>query len=100
MKRNAVVLHGTEGNSQDNWFPRLKQELEKHDFSVWVPDLPHAEKPNIERYNKFLFAREDWNFNEHSCLIGHSSGAVAIFGLLEAFPEKTIVDYLYFRGCF
>jgi len=63
----------------------LKKELEKEGWKVWVPDLPRADKPNSKRYNKFIFKNNDWKFNRESFLIGHSSGAVAVLGLL---PES------------
>lgn len=98
--KNALILHGTGGNSQENWFNWLRVELEKKGWSVWVPDLPQADTPNIDRYNEFLFANKDWQFTEETVLIGHSSGAVAILGLLQALPENVKVDTCYFVGAF
>ena len=98
--KNALILHGTDGNSKENWFDWLRVELEKKDWKVWVPDLPQAEKPNIERYNEFIFANTDWQFSEESILIGHSSGAVAILGLLQALPDTVQVDTCYLVGVF
>lgn len=98
--KNALILHGTDGNSKENWFEWLKQELEKWQWRVWVPDLPGANKPNIERYNQFIFNNQNWTFNNHSILIGHSSGAVAILGLLTALPDNVVVDKCYLVGSF
>lgn len=98
--KNALILHGTDGHSKENWFNWLKVELENKGWKVWVPDLPHAEKPNIDRYNDYLFANKDWQFNEESILVGHSSGAVAILGLLQTLPDDVKVDTCYLVGAF
>lgn len=98
--KNALILHGTDSNSSANWFPWLKVELEKLDYIVWVPDLPHAEQPNIERYNKFLLSNNDWVFDSDSVIIGHSSGAVEILGLLQSLSENTVVNKCILVGSF
>jgi predicted alpha/beta hydrolase family esterase len=98
--KNALILHGTDSNSSANWFPWLKTELEAEGYAVWVPDLPHAEKPNIERYNKFLLSHTNWIFSEESIVIGHSSGAVAILGLLQSLPETVVVEKCFLVGSF
>lgn len=95
--KNALILHGTEDNSKKHWFPWLKQELENLGYDVWVPDLPNAEKPNIEKYWKHV---KNFNFNEESILIGHSSGAVAILGFLERLPKNVKVKTSYLVGSF
>lgn len=88
--KNALILHGTNGNSKENWFPWLEQELIKKGYEVWTPDLPHAEKPNLETYGAFIF--KNFTFTRSSVIIGHSSGAVAILGILQALPEDIVVD--------
>ena len=97
--KNALILHGTDGNSQQNWFPWLKSELEKDHWQVWVPDLPHAEKPNSQIYNQHIF-NNNWNFNQNSIIIGHSSGAVALLGLLQQLPPNIKIDTCYLIGSF
>ena len=91
--KNALILHGTSGNSKENWFSWLDAELKKNGYHVWTPDLPHADKPNVQRYNKYIFPK--WKFDKESILIGHSSGAVAILGILQDLPSNVVIDKAY-----
>ena len=98
--KNALILHGNSGTSAGNWIPWLKSELEKIDYQVWAPDLPNADNPNLQRYNNFIFKNKDFTFNEETIIVGHSSGAVAILGLLQALPANIRVSSVYLVGSF
>jgi uncharacterized protein len=98
--KNALILHGTDGSPTENWYEWLKLELEKSGYKVWVPKLPQPNKPSIRRYNEFLLANKDWVFNDESIIIGHSSGAVAILGLLQALSGDKKIDSCYLVGSF
>lgn len=99
--KNALILHGTDASSKDNWFPWLKSELEKVGWHVWVPNLPKANRPNTDRYNKFLFSKKEFqNIGSETVMIGHSSGAVAILGLLQAMSEGTKIKQAILVGAF
>lgn len=97
---NALILHGTGGYPTENWFDWLRQELEQSGCPTQVPQLPDANRPNIKRYNQFLLHELQCDFNQDTILIGHSSGAVAILGLLQALPESVQVDTCYLVGSF
>lgn len=88
--KNALILHGTNANHTENWFPWLEKELKKKGYRVWTPDLPRAEKPNLRRYNDFLFPK--WHFDKNSIIVGHSSGAVAILGILQELPDNAVIN--------
>ncbi len=92
-------MHGTGGDSKENWFPWLKDKLEADGYKVWLPDLPGADRPSIIRYNQFILS-SDWQFNQDSIIVGHSSGAVEILGLLQALPKETVVKAVYLVGVF
>lgn len=96
--KKALILHGTSANHSSNWFPWLKQKLEGLDYEVWVPDLPNANKPNIQTYNEYLL-NNGWNFSDN-LVIGHSSGAVEALALLQVLPESVTVDTVVLVGVF
>lgn len=87
--KNALLLHGTSGDHNDNWLPWLERELKGRGYRVWNPDLPGANKPNIQRYNEFILPR--WKFDKDSIIIGHSSGAVAILGILQNLQKNVVI---------
>jgi predicted alpha/beta hydrolase family esterase len=98
--KNTLILHGTGGYPTENWFDWLRQELNALRCSTMVPQLPGSDKPNLRRYNHFLLDELKYDFNEQTILIGHSSGAVAILGLLQALPDGVRVDTCYLIGSF
>ena len=87
--KNVLILHGTGSNSQGNWFPWLKKELLEREYKVWVPNLPDADHPNTKKYLKYIFS--NWKFDSESVVIGHSSGAVAILGLLQSLSKNVVI---------
>jgi len=85
--KNALILHGAGNNSQGNWFPWLKKELEKKGYKVWSPDLPNSDEPILKDWLETIFSNKDWQSNEDSIIIGHSAGATLILRILEKLPE-------------
>ena len=97
--KNALILHGTNGTPQGNWLPWLKTQLEQKHWKVWSPQLPHAEKPSLKRYNEYLL-KQKFALNENTYIIGHSSGAVAALGFLQQLPENTKMNTIILVGAF
>ena len=92
--KKALILHGTDGNSQENWFPWLAGKLTAEGWQVWVPDLPGATRPNGGVYTTYLLEeaeRGNFVFDEETVLIGHSSGAVEVLHLLNNLPTSELV---------
>lgn len=79
MKR-AVILHGTDDTPDGLWLGWLRSQLRARDFDVLAPDLPGKHTPDRNVYNEFLLGQE-WDYT-NNLMIGHSSGAAAIFNLL------------------
>jgi predicted alpha/beta hydrolase family esterase len=78
--KNAILLHGTDGNPEHNWFPWLKKKLEARGYKVWAPVLPGNHTPNRKIYNDFIFS-QGGDLTD-GIVVGHSSGAVSVLNLL------------------
>ncbi len=97
---NALILHGTNGTSQSNWFPWLKGELESRGWKVWVPDLPDSDHPVSQKWIEYVFANKDWQFNEESVIVGHSAGAVTALALIQELPGDIVIKKAIMVGVF
>ncbi len=94
-----IFLHGNGGGSvhgDDQWFPYLKKQFEKLDLQVIARDFPDADLARTAYWLPFL--KDELKADEHSLLIGASSGAVAamrfaennkIFGSILVSPSYT-----------
>lgn len=89
--KNALILHGAGNNSQGNWFPWLKGELEMRGYHTWTPDLPDSNVPMREKWLGTIF-NDAWQFNEESIIIGHSAGATCILRILEQLPDSVKIN--------
>jgi len=83
--KNACIFHGSGSSPEHFWFPYVKKELEKIGYSVWVPQLPDANNPNLETQLPFVL---NWEYDNDTVLIGHSAGCPLILSLLENINTK------------
>ena len=81
MKR-VFIIHGWEGYPEENWFPWLRSELETKGFEVFVPQLPDAENPRIEKWVRAV-AKTVGVVDEGTYFVGHSIGCQTIARFLE-----------------
>ena len=84
MKQNTVdkiddkyiILHGSFGSPDGNWFPWLKTELEKRGHEVIVPQMPvGVGKQNFENWSKVL---DKSNINDNTIIIAHSIAPIFV----------------------
>lgn len=84
MKSTAFIIHGTEGYPEENWFPWLKQELEKVGYQVFVPQFPSPPivPSKIDEWFT-VFNEYEKYIDENTIIIGHSLGGVFTLRILE-----------------
>ena len=80
----AFILHGTEGSPNSNWFPWLKDVLERRDVTVTVPRFQTPDRQSLESWRgTFMSDLGKWNKETNRILIGHSCGATLALRVLE-----------------
>lgn len=97
--RNIFIFHGSYGSPQENWFPWLKNELEKYGNKVFVPQFPIPKTQDsaysghqldkwlseFDKYRKFA--------DDKTIIIAHSRGCVFTYHLLPTL--KIPIDSLF-----
>jgi hypothetical protein len=100
-----LILHGTFGSPNSNWFPWLKEELQNRGHEVLAPQLPiDNEQKAFEIYNKtgewrpknqtldnwikkFQEDIQPW-LDQNTIVIAHSSSPLLILHMIERFDIK------------
>jgi uncharacterized protein len=88
MATNIFIIHGTEGQPSENWFPWLKQELEAKGCNVIVPQFPSP--PIIAaKVSEWFDVLKDYEqfINEDTIFIGHSLGGIFTLRILEGLDD-------------
>ena len=81
MKIKVIIIPGNGGGTpQDNWFPYVKNKLEKLGLIVIAKEFPD---PILAREIYWLPFLKELGADENTILIGHSSGAVAAMRFAE-----------------
>ena len=99
MKKRVFIIHSWGGNPNEGWFPRLKRELEKKSFKVFVPEMPNTDEPKIEEWVSFL-ANLVGEPDEKTYFVGHSIGCQTIMRYLETLENKNIGGAVFAAGWF
>lgn len=78
----VVIIHGSYGSPEENWFPWLAAEIEALGKKALVPRLPTPEGQNLTNWLE-EFASQVGPLNENMILVGHSLAPGFILNLLE-----------------
>ena len=73
---NYIIIHGSFGSKDGNWFPWLKNELEKQNKKVEVPQMPVG--VGIQNYESWSKVLDDLDINENTIIIAHSIAPIFV----------------------
>lgn len=91
MRKQVFVIHGWGGNPNSDWLPWVKNQLEQRGYTVFVPEMPDTDNPQIDAWVDKL--TEVIGKPEHTdVLIGHSIGCQTIIRYLESSLKDTKVE--------
>ncbi len=89
-KKKLIIVHGWEGYPEEGWFPWLKTEMERRDWSVQVPAMPNTNQPEQTRWVPYLVTIAG-EVDRNTFLVGHSLGCITILRFLERLPMKSSI---------
>ncbi len=93
--KTAIIIHGTEGYPEENWFPWLENELEKIGYQVFVPQFPSPPVVPSKISEWFdVFKEYEKYLDEDTLIIGHSLGGIFTLRILEKINEPINATFL------
>lgn len=87
-----VIVHGTKGSRDKNWFPYLDRELSKLNFHVIRPQFPTPYGQTLSNWFK-VWNKEVGPIDHNTLLVGHSSAGAFLMRVLEKLKNPV-------RACF
>ena len=76
MKKIYLILHGSFGSNEGNWFPWLKEQLEKNNKKVLIPQMPvGVGNQNFENWSNVL---NKLDISENTVIIAHSIAPIFV----------------------
>lgn len=90
---NIIIIHGLEGDGNENWFPWLREKLTLQGHNVITPRFPTPENQSLESWMN-VFEPYKQYLNQDTIMIGHSLGCPFILDLLEITDVKIKAAFL------
>ncbi|MDA9129260.1 alpha/beta hydrolase [Candidatus Gracilibacteria bacterium] len=95
--KTALIIHGTGGIPEGNWFPWMKRELEELGYKVFIPKFPTPEGQSLESWTK-AFEKYKKYIDEDTIFVAHSVGPAFVLSILENI--NTEIRACYFASGF
>lgn len=85
--KKVFIIHGWGGSPSANWFPWMKEELEKINIEIEVLAMPNTDSPQLKEWLAFMHKKINQP-TEEIFLVGHSLGGITILKYLESLREN------------
>jgi hypothetical protein len=93
-----ILIHGTEGSPNENWFPWLKTSLEKKGHKCIVPQFPTPDGQCLDSWLEVI-DQEVGVLHTSDMLVGHSTGVIFSLNVLNRISHQIKSTALsYTRG--
>ncbi|MCB0334495.1 MAG: alpha/beta hydrolase [Bdellovibrionales bacterium] len=78
----VIIVHGTEGSPESNWFPWLTAQLQEGGIEVLCPQFPTPEGQSLESWMA-TFSEEVGELQQSDIVVGHSTGVIFLLHALQ-----------------
>lgn len=92
LMRTVFIFHGTAGSPEGNWFPWLKEELEKRGCRVFVPEFLTPDGQSLASWLEVLKDYDQF-INKETIFIGHSLGGLFLLRVLERLKHSVYAAF-------
>lgn len=92
-KNTVVIVHGSFGDTQENWIPYLRDNLSTSGFNVITPQFPVGNAQNLQSWTEH-FENTVGDLNENMILVGHSIAPAFFLSLLNKSSSKARAIFL------
>lgn len=89
----VVIIHGSFGGPNENWFPWLAEEVRKLGHQSLLPTFPTPEGQNLDTWMK-EFKKQVGELRKDMILVGHSLAPGFILNLLEQSNKSVIGTFM------
>lgn len=83
--KQALILHAWQSGPNEHWYPWLRNELEKKQYTVHLPEIPTMPDmlPNLPTQLQFI--EKNFQLDHETIVIGHSLGCLLAMRLAEKY---------------
>lgn len=96
MTRTIVIVHGTQGSPDENWFPWLASKARDAGYKIVAPQFPTPESQTPAAWLSVLDASIS-ELGPDTTLVGHSLGCALLLRALER-PGSRVAGSFFVSG--